>query len=115
MGGHDGEGRLGGQGFGLWDAEAGGEDFEDMAASPTSCLRLRRRGVLALALLAASLVPAGSASTAAPGDDAVAHVVARYRERIPELMAEQDVPGLAVTLARSSAWSPCRSCSPPRR
>jgi CubicO group peptidase (beta-lactamase class C family) len=69
-----------------------------MAAFPTSCVRLRRRGVLALALLAASLVPAGSASTAAPGDDAVAHVVARYRERIPELMAEQDVPGLAVAL-----------------
>lgn len=31
-------------------------------------------------------------------DDAAAAVVAKYRERIPELMTEQDVPGLAVAL-----------------
>jgi CubicO group peptidase (beta-lactamase class C family) len=31
-------------------------------------------------------------------DDAAATVVAKYRERIPELMAEQGVPGLAVAL-----------------
>ena len=31
-------------------------------------------------------------------DDAAATVVARYRERIPELMAEQGIPGLAVAL-----------------
>ena len=32
------------------------------------------------------------------GDDAAATVIARYRARIPELMAEQGVPGLAVAL-----------------
>ena len=31
-------------------------------------------------------------------DNAAAAVIARYRERIPELMAEQGVPGLAVAL-----------------
>ena len=31
-------------------------------------------------------------------DDAAATVVAKYRERIPELMAEQGIPGLAVAL-----------------
>ena len=31
-------------------------------------------------------------------DDAAATVIARYRERIPELMAEQGIPGLAVAL-----------------
>lgn len=30
--------------------------------------------------------------------DPVATVIARYRERIPELMADQDVPGLAIAL-----------------
>ena len=31
-------------------------------------------------------------------DDAAATVIAKYRERIPELMAEQDIPGLALAL-----------------
>jgi CubicO group peptidase (beta-lactamase class C family) len=56
--------------------------------------------VVALVLgLVASLLLVGPASAAAPGDDAVANLVATYRERIPELMAEQDVPGLSVAVA----------------
>jgi CubicO group peptidase (beta-lactamase class C family) len=41
-------------------------------------------------------------SSIAPGlvDDAAATVIARYRERIPQLMAEQEIPGLAVALVR---------------
>ena len=37
-------------------------------------------------------------STHRVADDAAATVVAKYRERIPELMAEQGIPGLAVAL-----------------
>ena len=37
-------------------------------------------------------------STHRVADDVAAAVVARYRERIPELMAEQGIPGLAVAL-----------------
>jgi CubicO group peptidase (beta-lactamase class C family) len=43
-------------------------------------------------------IPTTSSVAAAVGDDGAATVVARYRERIPALMAEQDVPGLAVAL-----------------
>jgi CubicO group peptidase (beta-lactamase class C family) len=37
-------------------------------------------------------------STHRVSDDAAAPVVAKYRERIPELMAEEGIPGLAVAL-----------------
>jgi CubicO group peptidase (beta-lactamase class C family) len=70
-----------------------------MAVSRTSYLLSRRLGVMAFALgLAASLLPVGPASAAASGDDVVANVIATYRQRIPELMAEQDVPGLAIAV-----------------
>ncbi|GAA1971518.1 hypothetical protein GCM10009798_35510 [Nocardioides panacihumi] len=74
-----------------------------MAVSGTSCLRYRRLGVIAFALaLAAPLLPVGAASAAAPaaasGDDVVATMIATYRQRIPELMAEQHVPGLAIAV-----------------
>jgi CubicO group peptidase (beta-lactamase class C family) len=70
-----------------------------MAVSGTSLLLCRGLGMFAVALgLAASLLSVGPASAAAPGGDAVASMVATYRERIPELMAEQDVPGLAVAV-----------------
>src|SRR3954466_7435481 len=74
-----------------------------MAVPRTSYPRCRGLGVVAFALgLLASLVPAAPASAAAPGNEAggdvVANVIATYRERIPELMAEQDVPGLAVAV-----------------
>jgi CubicO group peptidase (beta-lactamase class C family) len=70
-----------------------------MALSGTSFLPCRGLGVIAFALgLAASLLTVGPASADAPGDDAVTNMVATYRERIPELMTEQDVPGLAVAV-----------------
>jgi CubicO group peptidase (beta-lactamase class C family) len=47
--------------------------------------------------LVTSLVPVGSPSPASAADP-VSTVVGRYRERIPELMAEQGIPGLAVAL-----------------
>jgi CubicO group peptidase (beta-lactamase class C family) len=47
--------------------------------------------------LAMSIVPLGSVPPASAADSA-ATVIARYRERIPALMAEQKVPGLAVAL-----------------
>jgi CubicO group peptidase (beta-lactamase class C family) len=47
-------------------------------------------------------VPSGSPAAARAADDAAsvdaASVIAKYQQRIPELMAEQDVPGLAVAL-----------------
>ena len=46
---------------------------------------------------ATSIVPVGSVPPASAADVA-ATVIARYRQRIPELMAQQGVPGLAVTL-----------------
>ncbi len=62
------------------------------------------RGAVAAGLLlgfATSIVPPGSAppaSAAASAADVAATVIARYRERIPRLMADQKVPGLAVAL-----------------
>ena len=50
--------------------------------------------VLLIAVSIVSFGPARSASRA----DAVVDVIGRYRERIPELMAEQQIPGLAVAL-----------------
>jgi len=63
------------------------------------------RAVLLLVCLAAAGIGVGSVSSASPAsrhpeqlDGAASTVVARYRVRIPELMAEQGVPGLAVAL-----------------
>jgi CubicO group peptidase (beta-lactamase class C family) len=70
-----------------------------MAVSRTSYLRCRRLGVIAFAVgLATSILPVGPPSGAASGDDVVANMIATYRQQIPELMAEQDVPGLAVAV-----------------
>ena len=57
-------------------------------------------GSLALAVLALSWMPPfGAADGRAEADDrGVAAVVERYRARIPELMAEQRIPGLALTI-----------------
>ena len=96
-------------------------------------------GVLALALTASISSKAITAAPNAP-DEASAAVIARYQARIPELMTEQGIPGLAVAIVdanevlwaeafgvlergratrlrrtRPSASSPCRSCSPQRR
>ncbi|HEY0904875.1 MAG TPA: serine hydrolase domain-containing protein [Marmoricola sp.] len=69
-----------------------------MAVSWTSCPRSRGLGVVAVALgVVASLVAIGPASSAA-GEDAVSSMIATYSERIPELMADQDVPGLAIAV-----------------
>ncbi len=88
------------RGIGLYRRGLRAAQTRRMAVFGTSCLPCRGLGVIAFALgLAVSLLPVGPASAAAPGDDAVARVVATYRERIPELMAEQDVPGLAVAVA----------------
>src|SRR6187402_3050638 len=59
---------------------------------------MRRTLVASLVIgLATSVLPLGSAPPGAAAD-APASVIARYRERIPALMAEQAVPGLAVAL-----------------
>ena len=54
-------------------------------------------GMYVTVAVAAMTLPIGSTPSVAAAD-AAATVVAKYRERIPELMAEQDVPGLAVAL-----------------
>jgi CubicO group peptidase (beta-lactamase class C family) len=60
---------------------------------------MRRTLVASLIIgLAASVLPLGSAPPPDAAADASASVIARYRERIPALMAEQAVPGLAVAL-----------------
>ena len=48
--------------------------------------------------MAAVLLPIGPTSAAAPGDSAVATMIATYREQIPKLMAGQDVPGLSIVV-----------------
>ena len=45
-----------------------------------------------------SLIAPVDSTHRVPADDAAAAVVAKYRKRIPELMAEQGIPGLAVAL-----------------
>ena len=81
-----------------------GQPDADAAVSRASCWLGRAiRGAVAAALLvglATSIVPLGSAPPASAADRAVT-VIARYQERIPELMAEQGVPGLAVALVDS--------------
>jgi CubicO group peptidase (beta-lactamase class C family) len=63
-------------------------------------MTLAFRVVLAglLALPAALSILLGSARPVLASDDPAAAVIARYRERIPQLMAEQGIPGLAVAL-----------------
>lgn len=57
-----------------------------------------RAAVAALVFsLATAIGPPGSTGRAVAAD-AAATVIARYRARIPELMAEQGIPGLAVAL-----------------
>ena len=46
---------------------------------------------------AAFALPFGVPAAVRAADDA-ASVIARYQQRIPELMAEQNVPGLAIAL-----------------
>ena len=65
---------------------------------------LGRRGLLTLAMAAClgstdvvAALPSGTMSSVAAADAAGA-VIATYRARIPQLMAEQEVPGLAVAL-----------------
>jgi CubicO group peptidase (beta-lactamase class C family) len=55
--------------------------------------------------LAVPMMPVGSRQEALAADPA-ATVIARYRTRIPGLMAEQDIPGLAVALvdADEALW-----------
>ena len=78
-----------------------GQPDADAAVSRASCWLGRAvRGAAAAGLLfglATSIVLLGSAPPASAADAAVT-VIARYRQRIPELMAEQGVPGLAVAL-----------------
>ena len=70
-----------------------------MADSLWSRLLCRSLGVIGFGLgLAVSILPVATASATAPGEDAVANMIATYRQRIPELMAEQDVPGLAIAV-----------------
>ena len=70
-----------------------------MAVSRASCPLSPGLGVVAFAIgLVASLLPIGPVSAAEPGDNAVAKMIATYRERIPEMMAAQDVPALAVAV-----------------
>ena len=57
----------------------------------------RAVGAALVLLLATSIAPLGSTNRAL-ADDAAATAIARYRERIPELMAEQGIPGIAVAL-----------------
>jgi CubicO group peptidase (beta-lactamase class C family) len=76
--------------------------------APSSWWGSVRRFVTAglLVALAVAIVPVGSPRPALAADDPVATVIARYRERIPELMTEQGVPGLAVALvdADQALW-----------
>ena len=75
------------------------------SASRASWRRSRAlSGVVAASLLlgsATSIIPLGWVPPASAADSvghSAATVISRYRERIPELMAEQGVPGLAVAL-----------------
>ena len=54
---------------------------------------------LALAVvLAVSVLPANPSTVTSARDEASSAVIARYQARIPELMAEQGIPGLAVVV-----------------
>ena len=65
--------------------------------------RSARAAVAAAAAVLLTTLSGGAAARVAPtaqrdGDTGVAAVIARYREKIPELMAEQDLPGLALAV-----------------
>jgi len=49
-------------------------------------------------LTAGLALPQLSSATSAPSAEDATVVIAKYQGRIPELMAEQDIPGLAVAL-----------------
>jgi CubicO group peptidase (beta-lactamase class C family) len=57
-----------------------------------------RTGVAALALLIVTAIGPLDSTREAVAADAAGTVIARYRARIPALMAEQHIPGLAVAL-----------------
>jgi CubicO group peptidase (beta-lactamase class C family) len=59
---------------------------------------LTRVGSAALVLFLAGSIGPLESPPRALADDAARPVVAKYRERIPTLMAEEDVPGLAVAV-----------------
>ena len=65
----------------------------------------RWRGIVAMAscaclgtVIVATSAAASSPTPSAAGQAGAPTVIATYRARIPELMAEQDIPGLAVAL-----------------
>src|SRR5262245_65654089 len=51
--------------------------------------------------------PGGAAPVAVPAaqPDGVAVVITRYQARIPELMAREHIPGLAVALSTATGWA----------
>ena len=64
-----------------------------------STIRLDLAAAFLVALtVAASVAHAATAATAPPPNGASAAVITRYQARIPQLMAEQGIPGLAVAL-----------------
>ena len=66
---------------------------------PRPRLHLGRVVALSVALIgAAYLLQLGPARATSAPDGPAAAVIARYQERIPQLMAEQGIPGLAVAL-----------------
>ena len=71
-----------------------------MRALGASCWhRLTLTGAACVLLAGASAGPAiDPASAPSPAADGAARVIATYRDRIPQLMAEQGIPGLAVAL-----------------
>ena len=71
-----------------------------MRALGASCWhRLTLTGAACVLLAGASAGPAiDPASAASPAADGAASVIAAYRDRIPQLMAGQGIPGLAVAL-----------------
>ncbi len=51
-----------------------------------------------LASMAGVFLPSPAVGSSARAADAAASVIATYQQRIPQLMAEQHIPGLAVAL-----------------
>ena len=57
-----------------------------------------RRALIGAACILLAGASAGPARAASPATAGAASVIATYGDRIPELMAEQDIPGLAIAL-----------------